>query len=547
MMLLQRHVTLLTVQVFVAGAAVMSLELTSSRLLIPFFGNTIFVWGSLIGVVLAGLAAGYSYGGRLADKLASRATFSAIIFTAGLLTVAIPYFSPFILESVLSAGLDERLGPLVSTLAILAVPAILLGMVSPFAVKLRASQLRTLGSVAGNLYSLSTIGSIVGTFLTVFVLIPAADIRTIILGNGFLLMAVSVLSLGRMAKLLFFVLLLFTLTPLGLLAQGVAAASGETVYRKDTFYNSIIVVDNDETRVLLMNGLTHSAMYLDRPTELVFRYTKFFELGPRLSGEAGKVLFVGGGGFSGPKFFLERYPELVIDVAELDGGVVEVAQKFFEVKDDPRLRVFVEDGRRFLQKTEERYDVIVLDAYAKTYVPFHLMTVEFFQLLHDRLTENGVVVSNLIASLTGDTSDIFWAEYNTVSTVFPILYVFRASDRSAGDVQNIILVACRNECNLREALEGDDEVARLASSGLWSEIPHLEEFPILSDNYAPVETLINPVTGAPYSPELELSGASQTVLTPSGKYAVMLFVIVVMSVGWVLKLASGSRGSKHPL
>jgi len=158
----------------------MALELVGSRILASDFGNSIFVWGSLIGVVLTALSLGYSYGGRLADRTLSHRTFSSIIFSAGLLTLFIPYLSPAVTDFALRLGLGERYGPLLVTSLLLGLPTFLLGMASPYAIKLAASSLSSLGKVSGNLYPLSTVGSIAGTFATVFILIPSMDVRAII-------------------------------------------------------------------------------------------------------------------------------------------------------------------------------------------------------------------------------------------------------------------------------------------------------------------------------------------------------------------------------
>ena len=171
---------ILRIQVLIAGAAVMVLELLSSRLLAPYYGSTLFVWGSLIGVVLLGLASGYYYGGRKADVNPSYRQFSSLIFFTGIYTLLITYAAPSLFQFVLALRLGERYGPLAAALLILALPSFMLGGISPYAIKLSTRSLDRVGRTSGDLYSLSTIGSIAGTFLTTFVLIPELGVNTIL-------------------------------------------------------------------------------------------------------------------------------------------------------------------------------------------------------------------------------------------------------------------------------------------------------------------------------------------------------------------------------
>ncbi|MEM4716859.1 MAG: fused MFS/spermidine synthase [Candidatus Caldarchaeum sp.] len=529
----------LAVLVVLSGAVVMCIELASSRLLAPIFGNTIFVWGSLIGVVLTALSAGYWLGGRLADRVSSIKTLEAIVFTGGLLTFSIPYLSPMVLEGVAAAGLDERAGPLLATTILLAPPTIPLGMVSPYAVKLLSSARSRVGSSAGDVYSLSTAGSIAGTFLTVFVLLPNLDVRTVILAGGASLMAVSALHLSKASKAITVALFLMVFTPAGFVVQSITATGGEVIYVKETLYNSMAVVRQDEILTMYLNGLPHSATSVNDPYRLVFAYTRFFELGPALNPNASRVLFVGGGGFSGPKYFVKTHSQIQVDVVELDPDVVEAAKKFFMVPETDRLRIFVDDGRMFLQRVEAVYDVVVLDAYAKTYVPFHLMTLEFYELVKRRMSSDGVLVVNLIASLTGDTSEIFWTAYKTVGMVFERLYVFKASEYSSGTVQNLILAACvSSSCSLEDAVKRvrDGWLAERVKTSLWTVVPPLDEYPLLTDAYAPVERMINPVTGKPYSVELEGYSGSLPALLYTGSNAFSLAAVFMALTVWFLSL-----------
>ncbi|MCH8022598.1 MAG: fused MFS/spermidine synthase, partial [Thaumarchaeota archaeon] len=250
----------------------------------------------------------------------------------------------------------------------------------------------------------------------------------------------------------------------------------------------------------------HSAMYLDGSLDAVYPYTDFFHLPFLFNPSIKEVLFIGGGGFTGPKKFLSLYEDVNIDVVEVDGAVVKAAMEYFNVTEDPRLNIFIEDGRIHLTKTEKKYDLIVLDAYSKTYVPFHLMTQEFFDEVRDDLSTDGIVISNIIASVVGDTSDLFRAQYKTIGTSIPNVYVFTTID-STGTVQNIMVLATKSfeqanalefRTNTKSLTEGMPELQSMARRIYQVDIP-VSDVPVLTDDYAPVEKLLNPVTGQPLS------------------------------------------------
>jgi spermidine synthase len=413
-----------------------------------------------------------------------------------------------------------------------------MGMVTPFGVRLITSSRWTVGSSSGNIYSLSTIGSIVGTFTTVFILIPIADVRIIILSSGLILMTFSAPLLGKGPKIILTMLVVFTLSPLGYYTQQIASTSGEVVFSKDTLYNSLAVVERDGILTLYLNGLPHSAMNISNPSQLLYRYTRFFEAGYTASHEPSRVLFIGGGGFSGPKYFLEKFPTIHVDVVELDPEVISTALNYFKVPIVDRLAIVNDDGRRFLDSTDKIYDLVVLDAYAKTYVPFHLMTVEFFRLVSEHLDGDGVVVSNLIASLYGDTSVIFWSVYKTMSSIFPKIYVYTASEISGGMVQNLILIACKDpRCEIDYSKLVDRGLIELLEKNLWTAIPVLDEYPILSDEYSPVENMINPITGRPYSIVLESYRAAPATLFYTGSNSLALTIVLISLIYWVFSVA----------
>lgn len=536
----------LRAQVLFSGFVVMALELLGGRLVATSFGNSIFAWGSLIGVVLSGLAIGYYLGGMLADRSPSAEKFSAIIFTGGLLVLLVPFISPVALAvsfSLQPGELGSRLGPLLASILILGLPSTVLGMVSPYAIKIATQSLARIGRVSGNLYSLSTLGSIIGAFSAAFVLIPLYDLRSILFGMGLALMAVAMVWLPRFAKVLTLIAVLTVATPISGSLSYAAVYSGSLVYQDETPYSHLDVVDQGSRRILYLNGLPHSGMDLTDPNRLVFAYTTYFHLGVLANPDVESVLFVGGGGFSGPKNFLSTYPDVSVDVVEIDPDVIEVAQRYFSVQPSPRLGIINEDARIYLTRTEKLYDLIVLDAYAKTYVPFHLMTTEFMQVLHSRLTPRGVAVSNLIGSLSGDTSDLVRAEYKTITLTIPNVAAFTTSGPasiSGGFVQNIMLVFAKSASpSLIQFFGSEPSTFNIPVPSDYQSHIHqgplqTDDVPVLTDGYAPVEDLLNPVTGRPYIIEQQFGRVVPVVPSVQGSGAVAFLGIVLVVVSWLV-------------
>jgi spermidine synthase len=543
----------LAVLVFVAGTASMSLEFTASRILIPIFGSSIYTWGSLIGVILAGLSLGYHIGGKLADKNPNFLKLCLVIFSAGLYIIFIPFIAPTLTSSFVQFVSDSRYASLFAVFTLLMLPTFLLGIVSPYAIKLATRRLTELGNVSGNLYSLSTIGSIVGTFLTVFVLIPTFEINYIIFGLGVTLMFFSSLfGPARFPKILavFVVILLFFFPSINLSSAGnvMIHPTGTLVYEKETLYSHLDVIDNGNIRTLYLDGNKHSQMYKDKPEELAITYTKYFHLGFLFNPNAKDVLFVGGGGFSGPKNFLSTYSDVRIDVVEIDSDVISAARDYFNLPVDngSSLMIYNDDARNFLSKTEKKYDLIILDAFSKNYIPFHLMTLEYFQLLDKKLTSDGVIISNNIGSMTGDRSDIIRAVYKTISQVFPSVYFF-PTEHNSGNLQNIMLAAMKtpteySKDELRQLASNNDNNNHDSTTAL-DDLDYLEhlyeaelktsDVPLLTDQFAPVDTLINPVTNDPYNLENVPTKGSTGLSWIENTDSIKLVLLTIIAAVWI--------------
>ncbi len=496
---------ILEVIVFVSGGVLLSLEIIASRVLAPYFGNSIYVWGSLIGVFLAALSIGYASGGRLADRYPSPGLFAGIVFVAGLLTVPIPLMAPPVLESIAQANRGPQFNPLAGSIALFLVPSIVMGMVSPFAVRLRARAVGTMGQTAGNLYAISTVGSILGTLATSFVLINYLGVRALIQSLGFALMLMAVLgwlAARRQAAAGVGAVLIV------LLAAGVTRAAtqgpSDLVFAKDTVYHRITVSDEGSIRYLKLDNYWQSARDRGQPRRTVFAYADYMHMPLLFVPQPRHVLMIGLGGGTVPSRYVTDYPSVTMDVAELDPQVVATARAYFGVEINDRFRVTARDGRLHLRLSTEPYDIILIDAYLKDTIPFHLATREFFILAGARLAPGGVLAMNIIGALDGPDSRLFRAMYKTISLAFRTVYVFPVDFGPLGSLQslrNIIVVATDEpalpvaEIERRaRALVGDHKVTvdrfLRAAEDLYQAPIRTDDAPVLSDDYAPVDMLI---------------------------------------------------------
>jgi spermidine synthase len=396
---------MLLVTVFVTGMAVLAVEMAASRLLSPYFGDSQLVWANLIGLIMIYLTAGYYLGGRLADRYPRAELLYQLALWAGFVIGLIPYLSKPVLRysvsgfATFSAGII--VGSLLGILLLFTVPVILLGCVSPFAIRLQAQSVVSTGHTSGTIYALSTLGSILGTFVPTLVLIPFLGTATTFFLCSLTLMTVCILGLlsraGRRAGW-------YLLLPLAILALrlvfpgGLIKAADGLIHEQESSYNYIQVVDQDGRRILMLNEgqAVHSAY---QPGHVLSGgIWDYFALGPYFgtgfAPEAVKnVCIVGLAAGTAAKEYTAFYGPIPIDGVELDPEIVEVGRRFFDM-DEANLNVIVQDGRYYLTHTGNTYDVIVADAYRQPYIPFHLTTREFFAVALDRLNPGGVVVLN---------------------------------------------------------------------------------------------------------------------------------------------------------
>ncbi|HKV46248.1 MAG TPA: fused MFS/spermidine synthase, partial [bacterium] len=284
-------------------------------------------------------------------------------------------------------------------------------------------------------------------------------------------------------------------------AGGVPPSAAGTVSTQDTVYHRITVSDEGNIRYLKLDNYWQSARDRDAPLRTVFPYTDYLHLPVLFAPGFRRVLFVGMGGGTAPSRFYRDYPTAMIEVVELDPAVVATARRFFAVPDDGRLRVHVADGRLWLRRATERYDLIILDAYLIDTIPFHLATREFYQEAAARLTPNGVVASNVIGAVRGPDSRLFRAIYKTFRSVFPSVYIFPVGGGAPESLRNIILVGTTapplSRREILAAAEAAARTGRIRIDGIAQDAADLldapvdtGDVPLLTDDYAPTDALI---------------------------------------------------------
>ena len=493
--------------VFVSGAVLMALEIAGSRVLAPHFGSSIFVWGSLISVVMTSLSIGYYWGGWLSTRDPTYGKLALLLLTPGIVVFFLPFLYPSINEWIAMKDFGTRMNPLIACSVLFLLPGVFMGTISPYVIRLAATQIHTVGSTAGTLYAVSTAGSIFGTLLTAFYLIPVLGVSNIIHTLGILLVCLSlvVVPLIRLRHVSPARAIATVSFAFGLISMGwTPVAWTKTLLQKDTFYHRIRIEEDDEARYMYFDRTLQSAMNLKDPTALRLIYSRYTSVGLTFRPDAKKMLLIGLGGGSIPKKVQKEFPHMEIDAVEIDPEVIKMSKEYFHIKESNLLRLHAQDGRLFMARTPHRYDIILLDAYFTDAMPFHLTTKEFFELAQKKLTPNGIIVANLISAVTGPSGRIARAFVRTQRQVFPQTYVFaarRPDNVSLDTIQNVIVVATRDKqrVDIKEIVKRassldkglfPDPIQDIAVAYFDRPIP--EDVPILTDDYAPTDNLLHP-------------------------------------------------------
>jgi spermidine synthase len=388
--------------VFAGGIGTLATEIAASRLLAPYFGSSTIVWANIIGLILLYLSVGYWLGGKVADRRPDPRLLGSFVLVAALVIAATPFIARPILDLALE-GLDAVdvgavVGSFFAALALFAVPITLLGVVAPFAIRLALADVGEAGTVAGRLYALSTVGSILGTFVSAIVTIPLLGTQRTMIGSAALLVFAAALLLGLRWQLVTVCLAALLLVP----AATIKPSDG-LIHESESAYQYVQVVEREDgSRALRLNEGVAVHSVWNRDAVLTGGVWDTFLIVPELVPRpVERMLVIGNAGGTIARAFGELYPEVRIDGVEIDPEVSEAGRRYLGLGDNPNLEVIDADGRPYLQLTDERYDLIVVDAYHQPYIPFYLATEEFFALARERLNPGGVLALN-VAGVPGD-------------------------------------------------------------------------------------------------------------------------------------------------
>jgi spermidine synthase len=536
---MQREVVKANIVVFIASFCTLVIELVAGRIMAPYVGVSLYTWTSIIGVVLAGISIGAYLGGRIADRYPRSSTLGWLLFLSGLGAFSISPLTNLIGGAQFHTSLMTRI--LLITTIIFFVPSCLLGMISPVVVKLTLNNLEKTGNIVGKIYAFSTLGSILGTFATGFYLISWMGTRYILLTMGIILI-ISALIFGGFLRskktlaLFFLFLFLFALLPLvGLHVYattnpeefsfptspiesikrmvGYAFKSSleeETYFFKESDYYTIKLKksikgnDGNPLESLVLDHLVHSYTDLKDPLYIEYEYIRMYEEMVRWQArkrESLKALFLGGGGYTFPRFIEAKYPKAEINVVEIDPEITRVVRKYLGVSENSKIRSFNEDGRWFVMNCKEKgtYDFIFGDAFNDLSIPYHLTTKEFAMQLKNLLKPDGLLLANVIDSFK---KGAFMPSYiRTLEEVFGkgnVHLMTLISDYDKIGISTCVVVASPKKLDMEEFVrvvkgKGGEMTSHVMPQDRLQEFLKERYSVILTDDYVPVDNLIAPI------------------------------------------------------
>jgi spermidine synthase len=470
--------------VFFAGIGTMATEMCASRLLAPYFGSSSMIWANIIGLILVALSLGYVVGGRLADRWPSKRLLGFLVLAGAVITAAIPFVArPFLnvtINGIDSVSTGAVLGSFFACVILFVPSVLLLGTVTPFAIRIGISDMEKAGSTAGRIFALSTAGSLVGTFLPPLVTIPLVGTQRTLIGAAAVIAAASCLLLGW--RWLIVPVVLGGL--MGIPPGAVKAAEG-LIYEGESRYQFIQVVQRDDgARLLYLNeGFAVHSIWRDGTVLTGGEWDMFLTVPPLMDRPVKRIAILGNAGGTTARSFGVYYPDIAIDGVEIDPEVNALAKKYFGATDNVRLDVISADARPFLQAAKEKYDLIFIDAYRQPYVPFYLATADFFKLCRDHLAPDGIVALN-VSTVPGDDR-LSRAVSGTLATQFPLVMKWPALNFN----QLVLGFAKDTEPSLlaQRAAQAPADIVPLTGllTGNWTQVAAIEDY--WTDDRCPVE------------------------------------------------------------
>jgi spermidine synthase len=493
--------------VFSAGLTTLAVELSAARLLGNVFGTSNLVWASIIGLILIYLTAGYFIGGWWADRSPQARTMYTILLWGAFLSGLVPLASGPVLRIAANAFDNLQMGILFGSftgvLILFSVPVTLLGMISPFAIRLAIEDTRQAGTISGRIYAISTLGAFVGTFLPVLILIPTIGTTLTFLAFSGFLTLVAFLGLWMSSgwrSVLPWVWMPILLVLLGIsgTGRGIKSTEGQ-IYEAESAYNYIQVIEREGYRYLRLNegqgvhSIYHPDILETYGPWLQFLSGPFFNPAPFDLERVESMAIVGLAAGTTARQATAIFGPIPIDGFEIDPKIIQVGREYFDMN-LPNLNAIAQDGRWGLERSERRYTIIGLDAYRPPYIPWHLTTREFFQLVRDRLDDEGVMVMNV--GRAPDDRRLVEGLASTIRTVFPSIYLMDVPGSF-----NTIIYATAQPTTVENLyanivhLEEQEDVHPLLKDALYLtaayQVPATEGREVYTDDLAPIEWITN--------------------------------------------------------
>ena len=488
--------------VFTASGCTLIIEIVAGRILAPTIGVSLYTWTSIIGIVLAGISVGNYIGGRVADRYPSPSTVGLILLAGGVASIGILPVDHFVSDRFLAFPIIPRIVML--TVVLFLVPAIILGMVTPVVIKLRLADLSETGNVVGKMYAVSTAGSILGTFLTGFVLVQLFGTRLVILIVSLVLVAMAI-ALGDLWRVRIASAVL-GVAFVAIIAMSIVGEGLDSECVRESNYYCIKVrardIEDREVRVLYLDALVHSYVDNDDPLFLHYSYEKVFgDLATMVAHNDpdADTLFIGGGGYTMPKFMEVLFPDTGLEVVEIDPEVTEVAHEYLALPLDTSIITYTEDARTKLQDLPKgKYELVAGDAFNDVSVPYHLTTLEFNEMVRGLMSEDGVYAINVVDRMY--SGRFLRSVVHTLQRVFPHVYVMRDDSRWDSDDRYTFIVAASmvpitavqvTSANLYEGR--GPTVTQFMPEGTFASWIADERKVVLTDDFVPVDGMLAPL------------------------------------------------------
>ena len=481
----------LEITVFLSGALTMILELIAARVLSPYVGSSNLIWTTIIGIMLTSMSIGYWFGGKMADKNKENdiKILSNYLLISAIATSIIPILEVVFIDVLSQLSSNLILVAIICATVTFGIPSFLLATVSPIAVKIKNNNMDHIGATSGKISSLSTIGSIFGTFFAGFILIPNLGVRNIILGCSILLWILSVYLFNKKDKKYYILMIVELLIIIGLNVLGgylFQVRNTEITRDVDSEYSRIWVTNLDvgETTYKTLQVDTGLESYINQETgEMGATYLYYYDLFEYYNKEANDALMIGGAAYTYPMHYLKKYENKTIDVVEIDEKMTQIAEEEFGLdKNNPNLGLITQDGRSYLNYNEKKYDTVFIDAFKGLNAPFELTTYEAMQKVYNSLDENGTVITNIISAIEGDDADFIKYEYSTYKAIFDDVKVFQVNPNHSDDEeQNLILVGIKGNGNINT--DKEEEYSELLNNEIKD---FTSDKPVITDDYAPI-------------------------------------------------------------